>query len=431
MSAHTQPQDPRQAIAELHARLMRVPPDSRPREHAALQYSLGLAHAELPDGDRTQNFSQALRCYGEAERLLEPDRFPLEHALVQSAKGAALRELGRPAEAAEACQTAVALLEEGPPRAELGAALNNLGLARSEVGEHEAAIEALSRAVDVFERTERRQRPIALLNLGQAHDATGAYDEAVKTYEQALTDLDPEEEPYHWGVLQHALGVSLSALGWGEQAASAFAASLRVFTPQRYPFQYALAKNNYGLAWAQVGGAFGLRRAVAAYEDALRMFDPRLHRPQWEQAYRNLQLAEDALRDLGEDHTRAEHFARLLADLDDTERERVMRERMMTYFAMPENTAIEALAELDVAGLQLPDDEAATRVSATWINVLMELPNTELLTALKARLAAHRHLEGAQLERAHTTLDQVIQQELLAPQRIRVRDTLEMLGWER
>lgn len=425
--------DPAATLAELERRLKQTPRASRPLEHASLRYSIGLAYAELPTGERAMNLSRAIASYRQAAGLFSPERFPIEHARVQNALGAALREIGSPREAVTACARAVELLESRPQQAmgELGAALNNLGLARSDVNEEEAAAEALSRAVEIFASAgETRQQAMASNNLGQAQAAGGNYREAVETYERALAQTDPEDAPYQWGLLQHSLGVSLTALEESERAADAFGQSMRVFTRHRYPFQFALAKNNAGLAWSQLGDATSLRRAVAAYEDALRVLDVRMHREQWEQVYRNMELAEGALADQGHDVNRAEHFVAMLADLDEDERMDVFRERLMQIFELPESQRDQALGELDIATLHL-DYDSARRISGTWLNVLMELPNDMLVAALRARIGAQNYFEEERRKEVAEILDRTIQEELLSPQRIRVRDTLELMGYER
>lgn len=426
------PATPEQKLADLETRLKATPRAARPLEHASLRHSIGLAYAELPSGDRRTNLQRAVASYRQALKLFGPHRFPVEHARVQTALGAALRELGNSEEAVAACARAVELLAGGQAPGELGAALNNLGLAQSDVGRHEEAISSLGQAVAVFTAArEARQRPMALHNLGQAQAASGDHAAAVETYEQAVLETDDESLPYQWALLQHARGVSLTALGDGRRAAGAFEAALGVFTRQRYPFPHALAKNNLGLAYAQLGDVTSLRRALAAYSDALRLLDPRLHRPQWEQTYRNLELAESALEGQGLKATRTEHFVALLADVDDQERLALLRARLLDLLAQPERQRDEQLAEFDVAVLAL-DDEQARQVTATWLDVLMELPDDMLIAGLQARMNAHGHLDSdEQREAAAEMLDRVISSELLAPQRIRVRDMLESMGYER
>jgi tetratricopeptide (TPR) repeat protein len=424
--------DPQAALASLEARLKETPRAARPLEHAALSYSVGLAYAELPTGDRERNLSRAVASYHRAAEIFWPDRFPVEHARVQNALGSALRDLGRHREAEAAFTRATELLAPGLAPAELGAALNNLGLVRSELGDHQRAIAALRQSVQLFETArEPRQVVMARHNLGQATAAAGDHAAAVQTYDVGIGEADPELVPYQWAMLHHSKGVSLTALGDGPAAADAFTNALRVFTRQRYPFQYALAKNNLGLACAQIGGSTPLRRAVAAYEDALRVLDPRVHRAQWEQAYRNMELAETGLREEGLGMTRTQHFAALVADVEGEARIMLLRERLTEILELPEPRRTESLAELDLVALRLPDSQMRS-FTAAWLHVLMELPNDMLLAGLRARLAAHGQIASDEDRAlAEEALEDTIQGELLAPQRIRVRDTLTAMGYER
>lgn len=429
--------DPRQMLEELKRRLERTPRHRQPLQHAALRYSLGMAWAELPTGDRQMNLSRAIAAYEDAAELFTAERFPVEHARVQNARGAALRELGDQRRAVTVLEHALEVLRTADAAgnaAEYGAALNNLGLARSELGDHEVAVEILRDATAAFASGGEeltRQRVMAMHNLAQARAAADDHEAAVVTYTEAIEDTDPEELPYQWGLLHHGLGVSLTALGRSGAAAEAFRRSLRVFTRQRYPFQHALAKNNLGLAHAQSGDVVSLRRAVAAYQDALQVLDVRLHRAQWEQAYQNLTKAEEALEERGSGGSRAEHVAALVADLDDEdERLEFVRERLMTIMQLPEPQKLERLAELDLAALKLADPVPRSYTGA-WLNVLMELPNEMLLAGLRARIAAMDELPEEEQDEAGQMLEITIREELLAPQRIRVRDSLEHLGYER
>jgi hypothetical protein len=108
----------------------------------------------------------------------------------------------------------------------------------------------------------------------------------------------------------------------------------------------------------------------------------------------------------------------------------MLRERIEYFLRLPEPGRSEELADLDRSVLAL-DEQGAWRVTATWLNVLMELPNEALVAGLQARLAAHEDLDPPARQRADWMLDMVITQELLSPQRVRVRDTLSMLGHER
>lgn len=434
MTDTTTPQDPAQAVAALEERLRATPRAARPLEHATLRYQLGMAYAELPTGERQLNLTRAVAQYREAARLFTPARFPLEHARVQNALGAAHRELGAPAEAAEACRQAIELLrvQGEAPTPELGAALNNLGLALSDQDEHEQAADALQEALRVFtEAGALRQRVMVLHNLGQTKAAAGEPEAAIACYTEALEDTDPDELPYQWGLLHHARGSARTAVEQPGEAAQDFAAALRVFTRQRYPFQYALAKNNYGLANAQRGDVTSLRRAVVAYEDALGTLDVRLHRAQWQQAFQNLELVEAALAEAGEDLSRPEHYAWLLTEVDREEALELLRARLTPLVGLPERTRLDTLTELATALSRLPVDRMGAALGP-WVTVLMELPDVMLTAGLQAWMSAERDVgDPARRDEIATAMDQTIQEELLAPQRMRVRDALEALGWER
>ncbi len=218
--------------------------------------------------------------------------------------------------------------------------------------------------------------------------------EAIGVYEEALAIADPQEHPYQWALVNHSLGVALTAVGEPHKAVEACTESLRVFTRHRWPFQFALAKNNLGLSFAQLGDVSSLRRAVVSFEDALRVLDSRLHRPQWERAYQNLQLAEAALEEAGEPGTRPEHFARLASEESGERLLALLRERLRDYVTLPEPRRTQALGEFDDAVLRL-DDPEAVRISAAWLQVLMELPHEQFVAGLTARMQVHEALDEA------------------------------------
>lgn len=420
-------------IARLEEQLRRTP-KARLFERGVIRYNLGLAWAEIPSGDRAINLSRAVASLQKAAELFDPHDKPVEYARTQNALGSALRELGQVEDAATAFQRAMELVPVEINPGEHGAARNNLGLVLGDAGRLQEAVEQYTAALQAFSgRAFLRQRIAVLHNLGQALAGSPDADrvrEGIERYREALELADPQDHPYQWGLLNHSLGVAYTAVGDPRKAIDAFTEALRVFTRHRWPFQHALTKNNLGLAHAQIGDPPSLRHAVAAYEDALRLLDVRMHREQWEQAYRNLELAEKALKDAGEGGTRAQHFAQLAAEAQGEALLNLMRERLLDFTTQPEPRRTEALAELDHAVLALPDD-AAQKVTNAWMSVLMELPHDQFLAGLRARMVVHGSLDEEARSRAATILEASIGNELLAPQRIRVRDTLEEMGYER
>ena len=433
LTADEQAERARATIARLEGQLRRTP-RHRTYERAVLRYNLGLAWQEFPSGERALNLSRAVASLRKAAELFDPARWPVEYARTQNALGAALRQTGQLEAAVEAFRAAARHVPAELNPGEYGAVLNNLGLALSDIGRHAEAVECFEGALEAFARPDLlRQRLAALHNLGQAlaaSDEPAGVERGIATYRQAIELADPEEHPYQWGLLHHSLGSALTAVRRPQEAVDAFKQALRVFTRPRFPFQHALTKNNLGLAYAQIGTPAALRRAVVCFEDALRVLDVRLHQAQWEQAYRNLELAEAGLGAAGEQGTRAEHFARLLAESSDDEAMALLRERVQELSGLPEPQRTERMAELDLALLRL-GGAALERLTAVWLDVLMELPQPGFAAGLRARMVALEHLEEGARDRATRVMDTLIADRLLAPQRIRVRDTLAALGYTR
>lgn len=438
--AHS-PADPAHGLRRMQAQLAATPRAARPAQHAALRYRVGMALAELPTGDRQQNLAQAIGHYEAAADLFRAGRFPLEHARAQNARGAALREVGRHEDAAAACRAAVAVLPPDAAGWERGAALNNLALALSDLGDHPGAETTARQAVVLLDHAAAEpgpldgadlspQRVMAHHNLGQVLAAAGRHEAAAAAYRAVLDAVDRQALPFQWALLHHALGVSLTASSDPRGAVTSFQAALRVFTRTRHPFQHALASNNLGLAWAQVGGVTALRHAVVAFGDALAVLDSRVHRELWAQAYANLQAAEVALVDAGHGGTRADHLVALLAGMAEDARTDLLRDQLTRLLALPDPRRGVALAELELATLQLPA-EAAVAVTASRLGVLLELPDEQLLVGLRSVMAARAHLPEPALDAAEQVLDRAISGSMLAPQRIRVRDHLATLGHER
>lgn len=439
--------DRQQAITELEAQLARTPRATRPHEHGALAYRLGLAYAEAPGGHPETGMRKALGYFDVAAALFDPRFDPIEHARVLNGAGAARRALGDRERAIGLFERAAELLEHQDRDDERAGVLNNLGLARSEVGRLEAAIDACDQAVDLFDTGSaegRRGRTAALHTRGSARAAMGteeSMEAALADLSQAAGELDPDEAPYHHGLVQHSIGVTYSALAARRpdaaadllhRAVDAFGESLTVFTRTDFPFQHALVKHNLGLAWAGRGGLANQRRALASFEDAVAMFDPRMHADAWRQSYASLERTEKELETLAPGLSRAEHFVALLTMVDRDERLALFKPRLLASLALPgESRRRSSLVELALASARLDFDEARSVIDAE-LTILIELPSEELEPGLRARFDAHRRLPDEETrEGADRALDQAIGDALQGPQRISVRDFFYSLGWER
>jgi tetratricopeptide (TPR) repeat protein len=437
--------DHKAAIDDLERQLAATPRANRPHEHAVLAYRLGLAYAELPSGNPAENLRRALAFYDVAAAIFDPRFEPVHHARVLNAAGAAHRSLNSRPKAAELFEKAVALFGEGGTENERAAAYNNLGLCRTEMGQPQAGVEAFDAAIGLFDAyTDEGKRGImsTLHNRGQAHTSLGTeegLEAALADFEEARGMIDPEENPLHYGMVEHSVGVTCSALAkvtaegrssFLQEAIRAFNNSLQVFTRTAFPYYYALVKHNLGLAHEAQGGAANLRRALVSFEDALAVFDTRLHADAWRQAYASLERVEKEL-NAKDPKSRVDHYAALLAVVNLEERTVLVRERMFRLLADPEPRRTSMVAEL-ARGVGLLEYEDSRKVYESVMKLVIELPQDTQSTSLRAIMAGHASIEDEeQRESADRALDQAIGDALGGPQRVAVRDFLEGEGWIR
>ena len=436
--------DRRATLEALEEQLAKTPRGARPYEHAAIAYRLGLAYAESPVGAPEEGLRKALAYFDVAAAIFHPSLDPAEHARVLNAAGAAHRALGNRKKAAELFEKAATFFEGRDRDPEQAAALNNLGLVRTELGMPQEAVEAFDRAVELFDVDTpdgRRGRIAALHNRGQAHHSTGT-DEglelALADYEQARSEVDVDEAPYHNGLVQMSVGVTCSALAarrpddrrrFLQEAATAFQQALMVFSRVGFPFQHGLAKYNLGQAYGGLGGAMNLRRALACFEDAVAVFDTRLHKEPWQHAFAALQKAEKELDEIEPGLSRAAHFARLAAEAPEEERMNLVKERMHRLLSLPGATARAGLAEMEFAIGSLGWD--SREVMAAELFVIIELPQDQQEVGLSAFVDAHAQLPDDLRQEADRALDQAVGDALGGPQRVSVRDYMASIGWER
>jgi len=438
--------DHRGAIEELEKQLASTSRATRPHEHAVIAYRLGLAHAESPTGNPAEGLRKALAFYDVAAAIFDPQYEPLHHARVLNAAGAAHRGLGNPPKAAELFEKAVTLFGEGGTDNERAAAYNNLGLTRTEMGQSGPGVEAFDAAIGLFDAyTAEGKRGIisTLHNRGQAHAALGTeegLEAALADFEEARGMIDPDENPLHHGMVEHSVGVTCSALAqrkeegrtpFLQEAVRAFGNSLAVFTRTAFPYYFALAKYNLGQAFVSMGGTANLRRALACFEDALAVFDTRLHAAAWKQTYASLEWVEKQLAGNAPGMTRVGHFAALLAVTNLDERTLLVRERAFRLLAQPERVAMGAVAELVQAVGRLGYDDAR-KVYESVMKLVIELPQDSQRLALRAIIEGHRSIpeEDVRLD-ADRAVDQAIGDALGGPQRVAVRDYLASEGWDR
>ena len=482
------------SLERLEAELARIRAGSDPDGWALAAYRVAVARSEAAAGD----LDGALKLLERAGRILTEARAPVEHARICTAAGNCHRRLGRPDRAAPLFEQAADLVRDRAPAGEQAAALVNLGLALTETGRPDAAIEPLGQAVVILvgasDPESRRVRAAALINRAQALQAQGGAAElerAVADYRSAAACAD--EDTPQAGMALHGLGSALlesiardqaSGAGGGlagriDEAIGAFEQALGVLTEAAFPFQHAIARHSLAVAWERRGGPWDAARALAEVEAAMSIFDPRLHRPQWQAAADTLARLERKLEAAGPPDTRSDHFARLLAVVTADERAKLLRDRLQRLATAPEIRRRRDLDELAAALTRLDlgvheeveygavgseamgserEHEAVQRevveserepeaeyeavgkgreceareyeaVMRSMIPVLMELPDSVLDSACVSLAAAHR--ASGRTEVFDGVLDRVIHDLLHGPQRVRVRDLLTAAGWVR
>lgn len=413
--------------------------EANPVEYATIQFNIGLALAESHDGDRESNLRTAIAAHAEALKVFGATNYPLLRGRVLTALGSAERDLGLGQIARDRFEEATHVLSGIDAPAEVGAAYNNLGLAETDLSHVDLAILAFDRALQEFSDDRyRRQRATTLVNRGLARSRMGSetdLETAIDDYRAAATLVEPTEASYVYALAHHSLGIALLGLPGSRQehlseAIRSLDTSLTVFTSLSYPFQHALTKNNLGVAYEEIAphDVTSQRRALARFEEAMMLLDPRIHPEQWQEINSNLTRVLATLEELAP-MTRVEHFGHLLASISPPERLDFLRFRLRSLLSMPEPHRSESLLMLDRVICDLPPP-ALTSITRTWLEVLMEQPHDHLEVGLRARQSTHEELEGEQLQAALLAIEAALG-DLEIIQRVRVRDMLTELGYER
>lgn len=412
---------------------------------ATSAYRLGMATAEQPTAHPQDNLKEALGYYEQAAQVLTAQRAPVEHARILNAAGSAHRMMGDPSTASRLFSEALGLMSGKGVDVEEASVLNNLGLVLTEGGRLDDAVEAFTMSLDMLPGDDDEQIRTMLAtkhNLGQVHLARGGVDgceAAIEVLADASTIARGTEASMHTAMIDHTLGIAWKARAGFDpamhdrdlsEAITAFERCLTVFTSVGFPMQHAIAKHNLGHALAGRDDLDSMRRALAYYEDSLNIFDPRLHQQQWQEAFANAEAVEKRLEAAVPGATRADHIATLAGSMSDDERLMFVRQRLVQMERLPKENQLERLTALSYAIVTQP---AASFVASlrTIITVLMELPEDLLESALESQLAAHAMLDNHDQRAADFILDEAINALLFGPQRIRVRDMLEDIGWDR
>ena len=390
---------------------------------------VALARSELGDS------AGALVLVDQAAAILTATRAPLEHARLLVTAAAAHRALGNPVRAFELFEAAAQLLAGRATAPELAAALSNIGLVAAELGRTGVALAAFDDALESAPDDAHRLRASLHINRAQLHLAGSghdALDRAAADFQAAAAISDMESTPIQHGQAHNGLGTVAQARGDRAGAAGYFSAALATFAPAQFPFLHAVASHNLGLALSDPDGTVvALRRALSAFEVALTLFDPQRQRAQWTESFHRAEAVEAILAAEHAGWTRDDHLAALLGGLDEGERLGLARTRLGHIAQRPDPHRRRAFATSAAAALRRDTDTHRAVLHAT-VSVLMELPDDVLRSGLQGQLDAHQALDDpVRAVAADEALDDAIHALLHGPQRVRVRDLLEEMGWER
>lgn len=442
---HPAARSPAQSVAALTERFEALDRVGEADAWATAAYRLGMATAEQPTAHPEAALRSALELYRQAGEVFTANRAPVEHARVLNAAGSAHRMLGDIRTAARLFREALSLMADRGVESEEASVWNNLGLVLSEGGRFDDSVAAFSRSLGlVHGGTDEavRTQLATQHNLGQAHMARGGLDgstAAVEVLRDASATARNTASSMHTGLIDHSLGVALKALATLDQAAAdahidgaveAFQRCLTIFTSVGFPMHHAIAKHNLGHALAERSDIESKQQALAYYEDALNLFDPRIHQAHWSEAFQNADKVEAQLSELVPGSTRADHIASLAGGMGDDERLMFLRQRLIQLERVPEEHRQDRMTAFAYAVINQPATSFVATLQ-TMITVLMELPESLLESALRSQLRAHGMLDPHDQRAADFVLDEAINARLFGPQRIRVRDILEDIGWDR
>lgn len=401
----------------------------QPDSWASLAGRVALARTELGDP------AGALELIEPAAEILSEERAPLEHGRLLVGAAVAHRALGDGDRAWELFTAGAQLLAGRAGAAEIAAARSNVGLTAAELGRTDDSLKAFDSAIADAPANDHRLLASLYVNRGQVHLANRGAEAlalARADFETATGLTDIVSSPVQYGQARNGLGAVAQAEGDRAVAAEHFAAVLATFTPLQFPFQHAVASHNLGLALSDPDGSVeSLRQALVAFETALTLFDPNRYRAQWSESFARAGDVDNLLARMHAGWTRDDHFASLLAGVTESERHGLARTRLGHIAQRPDPYRRRAFAALAAAALRQPADVHRVVLMAT-VAVLMELPEPVLRSGLAGQLDAHRNLDGDDVEmRADRALDDAIHALLHGPQRVRVRDMLDEMGWRR
>ncbi|MGI5194752.1 tetratricopeptide repeat protein [Streptomyces sp. CA-288835] len=163
--------------------------------------------------------------------------------------GIALRQTGRAEEALDAHTRARDLFRAVGDRHGEGSAWNNLGLALQEAGRAEEAVDAHTHARDLYQVAGDRHREAdAWTNLGLALQKAGRAEEAIDAHTHARDLFQAAGDRHGEGAAWTNLGIALREAGRVEEAVEAYDKALEIF--REFEDWYGAGQTLHNLAFA-------------------------------------------------------------------------------------------------------------------------------------------------------------------------------------
>jgi len=304
---------------EAHREALKVYTFERfPIEYASTQNGLGIAYemlAQVEVENWAESCERAIEAHREALKVYTFERFPIEYALTWRDIGSVYYTLGEGKDKAKNCKKAIEAYEEALKVINLenfpiryGAIQNNIGnayagLAEVKIEKNRAenckkAIKAYKEALKVrtLERLPVRYA-MTQHNLGTGYKALFEIEgkvenckKAIEAFGEALRIYTLEDFPVPYATTQNGLGTAYSGLAQMysrfavkegiaencEKAIEAYKKSLKVFTLEHFPIDYAMAQFNLGNTYIMLAEikdeAENCEKAIEAYREALKVF---------------------------------------------------------------------------------------------------------------------------------------------------------------
>jgi tetratricopeptide (TPR) repeat protein len=294
--------------------------DNNPEQYAMTQNNLGIAYGKLAEVEETaENCRAAITAFQEALSVRTVDRFPIQYANTQNNLGNAYAMLPEEQDKAANCRLAISAYREALKvrtlfRFPMDYALtqNNLGAAYqalAEVEEGENKADSCKRAMTAFQEVLKVYNPDVFAkeyamtqnNFGNAYktlaDAEKEVEKkaanhklAIEAYHKTLKVYSLDHFPIDYAMAEYNLGKAYRSLAELEEKAkncrlaiAAFQEALKVRSFDQFPILYAKTQIGLGTAYGTLldveDKPGNCRRAREAFEEALKIYTEELPEP--------------------------------------------------------------------------------------------------------------------------------------------------------